>query len=103
MEPASALLRRYIDLLESRTVAVRVTIERYVGIDQIPVDGSPFPASFTLQANPTYDSDAISEAIKTEIQTITGYEPAKFKWAWAPVSPEEKRTIMSARARSRES
>jgi hypothetical protein len=103
MESNTTLLRRYIDLFESCTVAVKVTIERYVGIDQTPSDGSPFPASFTFQANPAYNGDAISRAIRAEVQTATGYEPAKFKWAWAPASPEEMRAISSARDASGES
>ena len=85
METTSAILRRYIDLFESETTGVAVSVERYVGIDQAPAPDSPFPADFTFEVDRSEKPDAVTEMIKAEIEASTGYEPAKFSWRWVAV------------------
>lgn len=74
-------MRRYINLIESQAETVSVAVERYVGIGAKPADASPFPATFTFEVV-SADEDTITAAIKAEIQKLTGYEPASFRWRW---------------------
>ena len=85
METTSAILRRYIDLLEHETTGVVVSVERYVGIDQPPAADSPFLADFTFEVDRGEKPDAVTQMVKAEIQASTGYEPAKFSWRWVAV------------------
>ena len=85
METTSAILRRYIDLLEQETTGVAVSVERYVGIDQPPAADSPFPTDFTFEVDRDEKRDTVTQMIKAEIQASTGYEPAKFVWRWVAV------------------
>ena len=85
METTSAILRRYIDLLESETTGVAVSVERYAGIEQAPAPDSPFPADFTFEVDRDEKTDAVTQMIKAEIQASTGYEPSKFVWRWVAV------------------
>lgn len=75
----AAEIRRYINLIESQTVSV--SVEKYIGVGAQPADASPFPATFNFEVAPA-DKDAITAAIKAEIQNVTGYEPASFRWRW---------------------
>lgn len=80
MTDTTCLLRRYIDLIEGLDRTVFVTVEAYVGIDQCPGASAAIPATLRLEVDSDLDRDAMTAAIKGQIQALTGYEPARFKW-----------------------
>lgn len=80
MTNGSTLLRRYIDLMERLDIPVLVQVTAYVGIDQQPGASTVIPASMTLEIDSALDRDAMTAAIKAQIQAMTGYEPARFTW-----------------------
>ena len=86
MTDVTTLLHRYMNLIEGIDRTVSVTIEAYVGIEQQPGDSATIPANLTMEVDSGLSRDEMTAAIKAQIQIVTGYEPARFKWR--PISGE---------------
>lgn len=75
-------MRRFIDLIESQTATVSVTVDEYAGVAVTPADGSPFPATFQFDVAEAMEKDEVSRGVAVEIEKATGYRPKRIRWRW---------------------
>lgn len=74
------ILRRDMRLFETINMSVLVTIDAYVGLEQLPGTCDGFPATMRLMIDSSLDRAGATAAIKREVHSTTGYEPARFRW-----------------------